>query len=71
LLRAVPALGGLIFGYDIAGAGATFVMDGFRALCWECAADSIDCTPASEGEKDRAKGLINHLSCWSYDWSLH
>mgnify|MGYP006095073079 CR=1 FL=1 len=32
------ALGGLIFGYDIGGAGATFVMDGFREhFGWSCA----------------------------------
>lgn len=34
------ALGGLIFGYDIGGAGATFVMDGFKIhFDWECAPD--------------------------------
>jgi SP family sugar:H+ symporter-like MFS transporter len=56
------ALGGLIFGYDIAGAGATFVMDGFqRHFGWECAPGNLDCTPASDGEIDRDKGLINGL----------
>ena len=30
LVAAAAALGGLIFGYDIGGAGATFVMTGFR-----------------------------------------
>jgi SP family sugar:H+ symporter-like MFS transporter len=56
------ALGGLIFGYDIAGAGATFVMDGFqRHFGWECAPSDLDCTPASTGEIDRDKGLINGL----------
>jgi len=49
-------------GYDIAGAGATFVMDGFKEhFGWECAIDDIGCTPASEGEMDRDKGLINGL----------
>jgi SP family sugar:H+ symporter-like MFS transporter len=62
LVACCAALGGLIFGYDIAGAGATFVMDGFQEhFGWECAADSINCTPATEGEKDRDKGLINGL----------
>mmetsp|Transcript_7912 Transcript_7912/g.17818 ORF Transcript_7912/g.17818 Transcript_7912/m.17818 type:complete len:198 (-) Transcript_7912:1369-1962(-) len=28
------ALGGLIFGYDIGGAGATFVMDGFKEVSY-------------------------------------
>ena len=62
LVACCAALGGLIFGYDIAGAGATFVMDGFQEhFGWECAADSIDCMPATEAEKDRDKGLINGL----------
>jgi hypothetical protein len=30
LVAICAALGGLIFGYDIAGAGATFIMTGFR-----------------------------------------
>jgi SP family sugar:H+ symporter-like MFS transporter len=62
LVASCAALGGLIFGYDIAGAGATFVMDGFQEhFGWECAADSIGCTPATEGIKDRDRGLINGL----------
>lgn len=56
------ALGGLIFGYDIAGAGATFVMDGFRIhFGWDCAADDPDCVPKSQAEIDRDQGLINGL----------
>jgi sugar porter (SP) family MFS transporter len=62
LVASCAALGGLIFGYDIAGAGATFVMDGFQEhFGWECAPDDFDCTPASDGEIDAAKGLINGL----------
>lgn len=62
LVACCAALGGLIFGYDIAGAGGTFVMDGFqRHFGWECAPDDFDCTPASEGIMDRDKGLINGL----------
>jgi sugar porter (SP) family MFS transporter len=62
MVASCAALGGLIFGYDIAGAGATFVMDGFQQhFGWECAPNDLDCTPASEGEIDLAKGLINGL----------
>ena len=62
LLACVAALGGLIFGYDIAGAGATFVMEGFRVhFKWDCAEGAIDCIPATAGEIDRDKGLINGL----------
>jgi sugar porter (SP) family MFS transporter len=62
LVACCAALGGLIFGYDIAGAGATFVMDGFQEhFGWECAADDTDCTPASDATIDVAKGLINGL----------
>lgn len=57
LVACCAALGGLIFGYDIAGAGATFVMDGFQKhFGWECADGDFDCTPASESEKDFDKG---------------
>jgi sugar porter (SP) family MFS transporter len=62
LLACIAALGGLVFGYDIAGAGATFVMEGFRLhFGWECADDAIDCTPASAATIDMQKGLINGL----------
>lgn len=62
LVACCAALGGLIFGYDIAGAGATFVMEGFKLhFGWECAPDDIDCTPASEGQINLDKGLINGL----------
>jgi len=47
------ALGGLIFGYDIGGAGATFVMDGFKAhFGWDT---------ASQRSIDIDTGLINGL----------
>jgi SP family myo-inositol transporter-like MFS transporter 13 len=62
LVASCAALGGLIFGYDIAGAGATFVMDGFQEhFGWECAADAIDCVPATQQQIDVDKGLINGL----------
>ena len=43
-MAATAALGGLIFGYDIGGAGATFVMDGFiEHFGWDTASqDQID-----------------------------
>lgn len=62
LLACVAALGGLVFGYDIAGAGATFVMDGFRVhFGWDCAEGAVDCTDASTDTIDMEKGLINGL----------
>lgn len=58
----VAAMGGLIFGYDIAGAGATFVMDGFREhFKWDCPPGALDCVAATQSEIDRDKGLINGL----------
>ena len=42
LLALTAALGGLIFGYDIGGAGATFVMDGFKYhFGWACHPDDL------------------------------
>jgi len=62
LVACCAALGGLIFGYDIAGAGATFVMDGFQQhFGWECAPGAVDCVPASENTIALDKGLINGL----------
>lgn len=60
LVASVAALGGLIFGYDIAGAGATFVMDGFREhFEWDCPEGALDCTEAPASTIDKDKGLIN------------
>lgn len=62
LVACVAALGGLIFGFDIAGAGATFVMDGFKQhFGWECAEGDLNCAPASQDAIDKDKGLINGL----------
>lgn len=62
LVASVAALGGLIFGYDIAGAGATFIMEGFRIhFGWDCASDDPTCVPATSSEIDLDKGLINGL----------
>ncbi len=62
LVACCAALGGLVFGYDIAGAGATFVMDGFQEhFGWTCALDDVDCSPATQNEIDIDKGLINGL----------
>ena len=62
LAASVAALGGLIFGYDIAGAGATFLMEGFREhFKWDCPPDAVDCTDATQATIDLDKGLINAL----------
>ncbi|CAB9496242.1 Facilitated trehalose transporter Tret1 [Seminavis robusta] len=62
LVACVAAMGGLIFGYDIAGAGATFVMEGFELhFGWKCVEGDLECTPATTSEIDRDKGLINGL----------
>jgi sugar porter (SP) family MFS transporter len=62
LVAVCAALGGLIFGYDIAGAGATFVMEGFQLhFGWECAEGDVSCVPATQNEIDRDQGLINGL----------
>lgn len=54
--------GGLIFGYDIAGAGATFVMTGFQEhFGWKCAQDDLDCVPKTEDQIQIDQGLINGL----------
>ena len=43
LVALTGALGGLIFGYDIGGAGATFVMEGFQEhFGWSCAAGTYN-----------------------------
>jgi sugar porter (SP) family MFS transporter len=63
LAAIAAALGGLIFGYDIAGAGATFVMDGFRIhFGWDCPVEPATmCVPATSGQEAFDKGLINGL----------
>lgn len=53
LVAMIAALGGLIFGYDIAGAGATFLMPGFQ--------EHFGWTNATTQEMDRDKGFINGL----------
>eukprot|EP00804_Cyclotella_cryptica_P007219 CCRYP_009747-RE/>CCRYP_009747-RE protein AED:0.11 eAED:0.11 QI:189/0.90/0.91/1/0.81/0.75/12/500/562 len=61
-LALTAALGGLIFGYDIGGAGATFVMDGFKYhFGWACAPDDYECVPKSQRQIDIETGLINGL----------
>lgn len=58
LVAAIAALGGLIFGYDIAGAGATFLMTGFQEHFGWC---QSNCTAAEVHQIDRDQGLINGL----------
>lgn len=62
LVAICAALGGLIFGYDIGGAGGTFVMTGFKEhFGWECSPSAIDCTPATDEMIHMDQGLINGL----------
>lgn len=58
LVAAIAALGGLIFGYDIAGAGATFLMPGFKEHFHWC---QSNCTQADLNLINRDEGLINGL----------
>jgi len=52
----------MIFGYDIGGAGATFLMQGFRIhFGWDCPEGSTDCVPASASQINTDQGLINGL----------
>lgn len=62
LVAMCAAMGGLIFGYDIAGAGGTFLMDGFQIhFGWECAEGDVSCVPASQSVIDHDQGFINGL----------
>ena len=53
----------LSFLIDIGGAGATFLMDGFKIhFGWECDYDADpDCVPATDSEISTDQGLINGL----------
>jgi sugar porter (SP) family MFS transporter len=62
LVASLAALGGLIFGYDVAGAGGTFLMEGFKLhFGWECADGDTSCTPATDSQQALDMGLINGL----------
>lgn len=62
LVALTGALGGLIFGYDIGGAGATFVMEGFQEhFGWSCPAEELDCVAKTQSQIDADQGLINGL----------
>jgi len=62
LVAFCAALGGLIFGYDIAGAGATFVMDGFQYhFGWKCQDSDPTCVPATNNKINADQGFINGL----------
>ena len=55
-------VGGLVFGYDIAGAGATFVMTGFKEhFGWSCVPGDEGCVADSQESIDRQQGAINGL----------
>lgn len=47
---------------DIGGAGATFVMEGFRTYFgWDCPENDVTCVPATQSEIDTDQGLVNGL----------
>ncbi len=57
LLASAAALGGLIFGFDIGGAGGTFVMDGFRQhFGWD---DATGSQVVTDSQISFDKGMIN------------
>lgn len=59
LLAAVAAIGGLVFGFDIGGAGGSFVMDGFkRQFGW---IDSSGVAAKSEDAIAQEQGWINSI----------
>ena len=57
----------------VAGAGATFVMSGFRLhFGWDCAeGEDTECTPATLDRVDTDKGLINGLFAFTVQCSLY
>jgi SP family sugar:H+ symporter-like MFS transporter len=57
-VAAVAAFGGLVFGYDIAGAGGTFLMPGFQEHFGWC---QENCTAADEKAINRDQGMINGM----------
>jgi len=70
LVAASAALGALVFGFSLTGAGGTFVMTSFRLeFNWECptattapADDTTDtCMPKSEREQNKEQSLITSL----------
>lgn len=62
MVAVTAALGGLIFGFDIGGAGATFVMVGFKEhFGWECPEDDAGCVAKTQAQIDTDMGLINGL----------
>lgn len=62
MVAITAALGGLVFGFDIGGAGATFVMTGFKEhFNWACPPDDSTCVPVDQAQQDREAGLINGL----------
>lgn len=61
-VAATAALGSLIFGFSLTGAGGTFVMDGFKNhFQWSCPEGVEDCTQASENQISSAESLITSL----------
>lgn len=62
VVAATAALGSLVFGFSLTGAGGTFIMESFQnEFGWTCPKNDIDCTPLSEAEKSTEESLITSL----------
>lgn len=62
LVTATASLGGLIFGFQLTGAGGTFVMSGFREhFGWACAPEDTDCVPLSDSQVDTERAIISAM----------
>lgn len=62
LVAATASLGGLIFGFQLTGAGGTFVMPGFQEhFGWACNPSAVDCTPLSEDQVATERAVISAL----------
>jgi len=58
------AMGGLVFGFELTGAGGTYVMPGFKEFFgWACPVDESDpsCVAKSQAIQDNERGLITAL----------
>lgn len=62
IVAITASLGGLIFGFQLTGAGGTFVMSGFQEhFGWACATDDASCIPKSESQIERERSLISAM----------
>ena len=62
LVAATASLGGLIFGFQLTGAGGTFVMPSFvEHFGWSCAPEATDCIPLSESRVATERAIISAM----------